>query len=203
MSQSIAFIGIGNMGCPMAENLMKAGKTVKVFDVSEKMLEIAKDKDLDTVSNLNDLITDDVETVITMLPEGKHSKEVYLGENGIINKVSKNCLLIDCSTIDIQTSIEIGKKASEKRINMIEFQARKILPQLGSIKSTWLGRRPTLPDAKPIIGRSPKNKNVMYAFGHQHIGWTLAAVTGKAINEIAKGSQPNFDISPFSPNRFN
>ena len=48
-----------------------------------------------------------------MLPEGKHSKDVYLGESGIINKVSKDCLLIDCSTIDIQTSVEIGKKASE------------------------------------------------------------------------------------------
>ena len=113
MSQSIAFIGVGNMGCPMAENLMKAGKSVKVFDVSKKMLEIAKDKNLKTIENLDDLITHDVETVITMLPEGKHSKEVYLGDNGIINKVSKNCLLIDCSTIDIQTSIEIGKKASE------------------------------------------------------------------------------------------
>ena len=43
----------------------------------------------------------------------------------------------------------------------------------------------------------------MYAFGHQHIGWTLAAVTGKAINELSKGSKPNFDISPFSPKRFN
>ena len=120
MSQSIAFIGVGNMGCPMAENLMKAGKSVKVFDVSKKMLEIAKDKNLETIENLDDLITDDVETVITMLPEGKHSKEVYLGDNGIINKVLKNCLLIDCSTIDIQTSIEIGKKASEKGIEMID-----------------------------------------------------------------------------------
>ena len=108
------------MGCPMAENLMKAGKSIKVFDVSKKMLETAREKKLDTVSNLDELITADVETVITMLPEGKHSKEVYLGENGIINKVSKNCLLIDCSTIDIQTSIEIGKKAAEKGINMID-----------------------------------------------------------------------------------
>ncbi len=120
MSQSIAFIGVGNMGCPMAENLMKAGKFVKVFDVSKKMLEIAKDKNLKTIENLDDLISEDVETVITMLPEGKHSKEVYLGDNGIINKVSKNCLLIDCSTIDIQTSIEIGKKASEIGIEMID-----------------------------------------------------------------------------------
>ena len=120
MSQSIAFIGVGNMGCPMAENLMRAGKSVKVFDVSKKMLDIAKDKNLETIENLDDLITDDVETVITMLPEGKHSKDVYLGESGIINKVSKNCLLIDCSTIDIQTSIEIGKKAKEKGIKMID-----------------------------------------------------------------------------------
>ena len=120
MSQSIAFIGVGNMGCPMAENLMKANKTVKVFDVSKKMLDIARDKKLETVSNLDDLITGDVDTVITMLPEGKHSKEVYLGEKGIINKVSKDCLLIDCSTIDIQTSIEIGNKASEKQILMID-----------------------------------------------------------------------------------
>ena len=120
MSNLIAFIGVGNMGCPMAENLMKAGKIVKVFDVSKKMRDLAKDKNLETISNLNDLISAEVETVVTMLPEGKHSKEVYLGENGIINKVSKDCLLIDCSTIDIQTSIEIGKKASEKGINMID-----------------------------------------------------------------------------------
>ena len=88
MSELIAFIGVGNMGCPMAENLMKSGKTVKVFDVSEKMLEIARDKNLEIVPDLNDLITANVGTVITMLPEGKHSKEVYLGEDGIINKVS-------------------------------------------------------------------------------------------------------------------
>ena len=84
------------------------------------MLEIARDKNLEIIENLDDLITSDVETVITMLPEGKHSKDVYLGESGIINKVSKNCLLIDCSTIDIQTSIKIGKKVSEKGIEMID-----------------------------------------------------------------------------------
>ncbi len=120
MSEQIAFIGVGNMGNPMAANLMKAGKKVKVFDVSKTMIEKAKEKNLVTVENLDDLITSDLTTVITMLPEGKHSKEVYLGENGIINKVSDNCLLIDCSTIDIQTSIEIGKQATKKGIKMID-----------------------------------------------------------------------------------
>ena len=120
MSKLIAFIGVGNMGCPMAENLMKAGKTVKVFDVSKKKLQIASERNLDVIENLDKLITSDVETVITMLPEGKHSKEVYLGEKGIINNVTKDCLLIDCSTIDIQTSVEIGKIALEHNINMID-----------------------------------------------------------------------------------
>ena len=120
MSELIAFIGVGNMGLPMAENLKKSGKKIKVFDVSKKTIEIAQKKNLDVVENLNDLVTTDVTTVITMLPEGKHSKEVFLGDNGIINKVSKDCLLIDCSTIDIQTSKEIGKKATENGIKMID-----------------------------------------------------------------------------------
>ena len=114
MSELITFIGVGNMGLPMAENLMKSGKKIKVFDVSKKTIDIAKEKKLDVVENLNDLITTEVSTVITMLPEGKHSKEVFLGDNGIINKVSKDCLLIDCSTIDIQTSKEIGKRRLKK-----------------------------------------------------------------------------------------
>jgi 3-hydroxyisobutyrate dehydrogenase len=104
----------------MAENLMKSGKKIRVFDVSKNTIEIAQKKNLDVVENLSDLVTRDVTTVITMLPEGKHSKEVFLGENGIINKVSKDCLLIDCSTIDIQTSKEIGKKATENGIKMID-----------------------------------------------------------------------------------
>ena len=120
MSDQIAFIGVGNMGNPMVENLMKSGKKVKVFDVSKKMIEKAKEKKMEVVETIDALITKQVTTVITMLPEGKNSKEVYLGNDGIINKVSKNCLLIDCSTIDIQTSIEIGKKATEKGIKMID-----------------------------------------------------------------------------------
>ena len=84
----------------------------------------------------------------------------------------------------------LKKPPNISRLKMIERQARRILPQLGRVKSTWMGKRPTLPDAMPIIGRSSKNKNVLYAFGHQHIGWTLAAITGKIIDEIFDLSLP-------------
>ena len=120
MSDVIAFIGVGNMGNPMAENLLKAGKKIKVFDVSKEMLAKAKEKNLETTDNLDSLITKEVTTIITMLPEGKHSKEIYLGDSGIINKVSKDCLLIDCSTIDINTSKEIGEYSEKKGIMMID-----------------------------------------------------------------------------------
>ena len=120
MSDVIAFVGVGNMGNPMAENLLKAGKKIKVFDVSKEMLAKAKEKNLETTDNLDSLITKEVTTIITMLPEGKHSKEIYLGDSGIINKVSKNCLLIDCSTIDINTSKELGEYAEKKGIMMID-----------------------------------------------------------------------------------
>ena len=86
---------------------------------------------------------------------------------------------------------------------MIETQSRKLFPQLKEIKSKWLGFRPTLPDSMPVIGKSPNNNNIFYSFGHQHIGWTLAAVTGKTINELVKGNKPNYNIEPFSPERFN
>ena len=104
----------------MAENLLKSGKEIKVFDVSNEMIERAKKKNLNTADSIESLINDKISTVITMLPEGKHSKEIYLGDSGIINKVSKDCLLIDCSTIDIETSKEIGKAASSKGIMMID-----------------------------------------------------------------------------------
>jgi len=96
----------------------------------------------------------------------------------------------------------LHKPENKKRTKMIEDQARKLLPQLKEVKSTWLGFRPTLPDSLPVIGKSQKNKNIIYGFGHQHIGWTLGAVTGKIINSICSNRIPNINVDPFSPSRF-
>ena len=96
----------------------------------------------------------------------------------------------------------LNKSPNIKRLNMIERQSRKVLPQLGKVQSTWMGRRPTLPDSLPIIGNSQKNNNIIYAFGHQHVGWTLGAVTGKIIDSLSRDQIPNIDISAYSPSRF-
>ena len=97
----------------------------------------------------------------------------------------------------------LHKPENKKRTKMIEIQARKLLPQLNEVKNTWLGFRPTLPDSLPVIGQSEISRNIIYGFGHQHIGWTLGAVTGKIINSLCNDRVPNINIEPFKPNRFN
>ncbi len=97
----------------------------------------------------------------------------------------------------------LQKDPNPKRLKMIEREARKVIPTLGKVKSTWLGFRSTLPDSLPVIGRSGKDKNVFYAFGHQHVGWTLGAVTGKVMTELVNDRKSDLDLSPFDPNRFN
>ena len=102
-------------------------------------------------------------------------------------------------------TVEIAglKKPMNKNIlAMIETTARSILPRLGKVKSQWMGFRPTLPDSLPVIGESRKCKNVYYAFGHQHLGLSLAAVTGKVIQSLIENQPTNINIDSLSPYRF-
>lgn len=66
----------------------------------------------------------------------------------------------------------------------------------------WMGARPTLPDYLPAIGRSQRASNLLYAFGHQHLGMTLAAVTGELVASLAAGHAPGINLAPFDPARF-
>ena len=103
-------------------------------------------------------------------------------------------------------TVELGgleNPLSKKRINYIINCAKELLPQLGNHDDEWLGFRPTLPDFLPILGPSLKNKNIIYAFGHQHLGWTLGAITGKIISGIVAGEKTNLDLTPYSSKRFN
>lgn len=68
--------------------------------------------------------------------------------------------------------------------------------------SEWFGARPTLPDYLPALGRSRRAANLLYAFGHQHLGLTLAALTGELIAALARREQPDVDVAPFDLERF-
>jgi len=103
----IAFIGLGNMGGGMAANLAKAGHEVRAFDLSEDALARAESRGCKRAASAEDAL-DGAEAVITMLPAGKHVREVY--EASVIGKAPKSAILIDCSTIDVATAREeIGK----------------------------------------------------------------------------------------------
>ncbi len=103
-------------------------------------------------------------------------------------------------------TVELGglkNPPSKKRIENIIKCAKELLPNLQDHEDEWLGFRPTLPDFLPILGPSLKNKNIIYAFGHHHLGWTLGAITGKIISGIAAGEKTNLDLTPYSSSRFN
>ena len=103
-------------------------------------------------------------------------------------------------------TVELGgtkNPLSKKRIEYVIRCAKELLPQLGAHEDEWLGFRPTLPDFLPILGPSLKNKNIIYAFGHHHLGRTLGAITGKIISGIAAGEKTNLDLTPYSSSRFN
>ena len=103
-------------------------------------------------------------------------------------------------------TVELGglkSPLSKKRIEYITRCAKELLPQLKEHDDEWLGFRPTLPDFLPILGPSLKNKNIIYAFGHHHLGWTLGAITGKIVSGIVAEEKTNLDLSPYSSKRFN
>ena len=103
-------------------------------------------------------------------------------------------------------TVELGglkNPPSKERIEYVINCAKELLPGLGKHDDEWLGFRPTLPDFLPILGPSLKNKNIIYAFGHQHLGWTLGAITGKIISKIVVGEKTNLDLNPYSSERFN
>ena len=85
----------------------------------------------------------------------------------------------------------------------MQRQAQALVPGLkGEPASQWMGPRPSHPDSKPVIGRSPRHANVFFAFGHDHLGLTMAGITGKLVAELATGKPTSVDLAPFRPDRF-
>lgn len=91
-----------------------------------------------------------------------------------------------------------------RRIRLLQDKARKVLPDLAAARAVdeWMGHRPSTPDSLPVIGRSPSNPNVIHAFGHGHLGMTLAARTAELVAQaITSGATPD-QLVPYLIDRF-
>ncbi|CAD5108650.1 3-hydroxyisobutyrate dehydrogenase [Zestomonas carbonaria] len=107
----IGFLGLGNMGAPMARNLLKAGHALTVFDPSAPALAGLVEAGATAAASPAALARTDVEAIITMLPAAAHVKGVYLGEDGLLANVREGVLLIDSSTIDPHSAREVAAAA--------------------------------------------------------------------------------------------
>jgi 3-hydroxyisobutyrate dehydrogenase len=108
----IGFIGLGNMGLPMAHNLIKAGHQVEGVDLNPAALDKLKASGGAAVETAK-IAAARCDVVVTMLPSGKEVRDTYLGPNGIIENANAGTLLIDSSTIDVETS-RVVAAAAEK-----------------------------------------------------------------------------------------
>lgn len=110
----ILFIGLGNMGGPMASNLVKSEHKVHVFDLSKPAVDALVSEGAVAVETLSEFDGSAIDVVVTMLPSGKHVESVYLGENGLPSSLKKGVLNIDCSTIDVETARRVGQQLIAK-----------------------------------------------------------------------------------------
>ncbi|MGO3300791.1 MAG: 3-hydroxyisobutyrate dehydrogenase [Pseudoalteromonas sp.] len=116
---TIGFIGLGNMGGPMAANLIKAGHTVRVFDLNEAAIAELEKQGATAVKSASECVKG-AELFISMLPASKHVKSLYLGESGLIHELDENTLVIDCSTIDAESARHVGSELGAKGIGFVD-----------------------------------------------------------------------------------
>lgn len=117
---NIGFLGLGNMGGPMAQNLLKAGHAVLAFDLSKDALQAAYEAGAALAAKPQELAEAGLDIVFTMLPAAQHVRSVYLGEDGLLAHGNGDTLYVDCSTIDPHTAREVAGTAAEKGITLID-----------------------------------------------------------------------------------
>lgn len=115
----IAFIGLGNMGAPMAINLHKAGHSVKAFDLSADALAKVRAEGLQVATSAQDAVQG-AEAVVTMLPASQHVEGLFLGNGNLLASIAKGTLVIDSSTIAAATSQKVAKAAEAAGIDFID-----------------------------------------------------------------------------------
>ena len=116
---TIGFIGLGNMGGPMAINLVNAGHRVLGFDLSETAMATHAEAGGEKAAGVAELAAS-ADVIVTMLPAGKHVRQIYQGEGGILDAAKPGTVLIDSSTIDVDSARAVSEAAAAKGMKMVD-----------------------------------------------------------------------------------
>jgi 3-hydroxyisobutyrate dehydrogenase len=178
--QNIAFIGLGNMGGPMAVNLVKAGFKLTVYDLSEVAVKIMADIGAKPAPSIAEAVKG-ADAVITMLPASEHTQQVYLGPQGVIANATKGALLIDSSTINADVAREVAKAAKDEGFEMLDAPVSGgVAGALGATLTFIVGGdEATVERAKPLLTKM--GKAVM------HAGASGAGQVAKICNNMLLG----------------
>ena len=203
----IGFIGLGNMGLPMALNLIKAGHSLVGFDVSAAQLQKFVAAGGTAAKTAGSAVTA-VAIVITMLPAGKEVREVYLEAGGVLDGVAGDTLLIDCSTIDVETARAVAAAASAKGLPMLDApvsggvggaQAATLTFMVGGPEAAFVRARPVLEAMGKTIVHAGGSGNGQAAkiCNNMILGVSMIAVSEAFVlaEKLGLDHQKLFDIS--------
>lgn len=177
---NIGFIGLGNMGLPMARNLVKAGYKVKGFDLSTQAMDTLVQSGGAACASASEAV-DGADVVVTMLPASAHVKALWLGASGLLGRVKPGALLIDCSTIAASAAREVAKGAAENGVDMIDapVSGGTAGAEAGTLTFMVGGAAVQVDRARPVLERM--GKRIL------HAGAAGAGQTAKACNNMLLG----------------
>jgi len=161
---AIGFIGLGNMGGPMAANLIKAGHSVKGFDLSAEAVSGLEGAGGTAAASMADAASG-VDAVVTMLPAGRHVKAVYLDDGGVLAAAAPGTLLIDSSTIDVASAREVAEAAARAGMPMVDAPVSGGVGGAAAGTLTFMvgGPGEAFDKAKPLL--EAMGKNIVHAGG--------------------------------------
>ncbi len=202
----IGFIGLGNMGLPMSLNLRKVGHSVAGFDVSAAAVEklVAGGG---TAADAIKAAASNVDAVISMLPSGSEVREVYL-KAGVLDAITPDTLLIDCSTIDVDSARQVSAAAREKGLAMLDApvsggvagaQAATLTFMVGGTEQAFARAKPLLEAmGKTIVHAGPSgNGQAAKICNNMVLGISMIAVSEAFVlaERLGLDAQKLFEIS--------
>ena len=178
--QHIAFIGLGNMGGPMALNLVRAGYRLSVFDLVPSAVQTLVEAGATAAATAADAVRE-ADVVVSMLPASQHVKTLYLAAGGVLDTARAGTLLIDSSTIASQAAIEVATAAKARGFTMLDAPVSGGTAGAAAGTLTFIvgGEYDTLTQARPILEKM--GKNIFHAGGNG------AGQTAKICNNMLLG----------------